>query len=107
MPDSFKKIILFALIAFGLVLSANLFIYLWEILAILGFTIKVLPLLAYFIIYMTLQAFFVWYLYCHFKKGNIPKASPGLKVDVFVTAYNGSSPRNWSKNMISVYNKRR
>ena len=59
MPDSFKKIILFALIAFGLVLSANLSIYLWEILAILGFTIKVLLLLAFF--YLTLQAFFVWY----------------------------------------------
>ncbi|HEA68212.1 MAG TPA: glycosyltransferase [Desulfobacterales bacterium] len=88
MPEPFKKIILFALIAFGVVLSANLFIYLWEILAILGLTIKMLPLLAYFIIYITLQAFFVWYLYCHFKKGNIPKAPPGLKVDVFVTAYN-------------------
>lgn len=88
MPVRFKEFIVYALIAFGAVLSANLLIYCGRILAEYPFTMAGSLLLAYFIICLVLQVFFVWYLYGHFNKRTIPKAPQGLSVDVFITAYN-------------------
>jgi len=83
-----KKLIFFVLVAVGVMFGVNLLTYCWGHLYATGISILWLFLFVYFLVACIFQLFFVWYLYGRFKKRKIPEASPGLSVDVFVTAYN-------------------
>jgi cellulose synthase (UDP-forming) len=88
MSDSFKRLILYLLIAAGGALSGDLLVYCWKLLIASWYTVAGPLLIVYLVGYLVLQLYFVWYLYGHFWKTEVPQALPGFSVDVFITAYN-------------------
>ena len=87
-PTKLKKLITYILVAVAAALSVNLIVYSAKQCIVFRLPFAASLLTAWFLLFVIPQLFFVWYLYCRFQKREIPKAKPGLLVDVFVTAFN-------------------
>ncbi|MDY6973247.1 MAG: cellulose synthase catalytic subunit [Thermodesulfobacteriota bacterium] len=88
MPTKLNRIIIYILVAVAAALSVNLIVYSAKQCIVLRLPFAASLLIGWFLLFVIPQLFFVWYLYCRFQKRDIPKATTGLRVDVFITAFN-------------------